>query len=232
MFEVPSPPLVGVAAIVANRLLAFRGDVFHRSGDEVGGGEDLEILLGVPTAFRAINHFLCLLVPGDFLKRKRGTEHVFGEIATTCNVVRTDRFVASVETEAAVFPGEHLVSFLPGEEFFPDESLDEAVPEQFDKRGKGLIGHEVEAIFRIDQARGAENVQVRMEAEIISEGLDSSDGGQLSAWEIETSPHPVTQGFDRDVEEKGEQFSPLPKDAAEDFGNRKDDLAVWDIEAN
>ena len=74
-----------------------------------------------------------------------------------------------------MFPGEHLVSFLPGEEFFPDESLDEAVPEQFDKRGKGLIGHEVEAFFRIDQARGAENVQVRMEAEIISEGLDSSD---------------------------------------------------------
>jgi hypothetical protein len=90
----------------------------------------------------------------------------------------------------------------------------------------------VEAIFRIDQAHGAENVQVRMEAEIISEGLDSSDGGQLSAREIETNPHPVTQGFDRDVEEKGEQFSPLPKDGAEDFGNRKDDLAVWDIEAN
>ena len=57
-------------------LLAFLGDVFHRRGDEVGGGENLKILLGVPTAFRAINHFLCLLVPGDFLKRKRGTEHV------------------------------------------------------------------------------------------------------------------------------------------------------------
>jgi hypothetical protein len=131
-----------------------------------------------------------------------------------------------------VFPSEHLVSFLPGEEFFPDESLDEAVPEQFDQRVKGLIRHEVEAIFQINQAHGAENVQVRVEAEIISEGLDSSNGSQLSTWEIETGPHPVTQGFDRHVEEKGEQFSPLPKDGAEDFGNRKDDLAVWDIEAN
>lgn len=71
-----------------------------------------------------------------------------------------------------------------------------------------------------------------MEAEIISEGLDSSDSGKLSAREIETDPHPVTQGFDRDVEEEGEQFSPLPKYGAEDFWNREDDLAVWNAEAD
>ena len=41
---------VGVEAVIANRLLAFGWDVFDSGGEEVGGFEDFEVALGVPTA--------------------------------------------------------------------------------------------------------------------------------------------------------------------------------------
>ena len=63
--------------------------------------------------------------------RDPDAEQVFRELLTARDAA--DRFVSGIEAEAAVLPGEHLVSFLPGEEFFPDESFDEAVAEQFDK---------------------------------------------------------------------------------------------------
>jgi len=61
---------VGVEAVVAQRLLAFRWDVEKSGGDEVGGGEDFEVALGGVVAFGAVDDGLAGGVPSDFLKRE------------------------------------------------------------------------------------------------------------------------------------------------------------------
>ena len=46
---------VGVEAVIADGLLAFGRDVLNGGGGEVGGFEDFEVALGVPTASEAID---------------------------------------------------------------------------------------------------------------------------------------------------------------------------------
>jgi hypothetical protein len=61
---------VGIEAVVADGLLAFRWEVEQSGGDEVGGGEDLEVALGGVVAFGAVDDGLAGGVPSDFLKRE------------------------------------------------------------------------------------------------------------------------------------------------------------------
>jgi hypothetical protein len=69
-----APGFVGVEAVVADGLLAFRWEVEQSGGDEVGGGEDLEVALCSVMAFGAVDDGLTGGVPGDFLKREGMTQ--------------------------------------------------------------------------------------------------------------------------------------------------------------
>ena len=100
-----------------------------------------------------------------------------------------------------------------------------------------------------DRKGTREEIAARREAEVIAcvrklgvtaQVLDIPDGELVCKRRPKSAAftsgqqrwRPVVRLGDRDGEEKGEQFSSFPKDGAEDFGNRKDDLAVRDIEAN
>ena len=65
---------VGVEAVVADGLMAFGWNVFDGGGEEVGGFEDFEVALGVPTAARAIDDGFGVGVPSDFLEGEGGTQ--------------------------------------------------------------------------------------------------------------------------------------------------------------
>lgn len=69
-----APGFVGVEAVVADGVLALGRDVLDDGGEEVGGGEDFEVALGVPTAAGAVDDGLGGGVPMDFLEGERGAQ--------------------------------------------------------------------------------------------------------------------------------------------------------------
>ena len=81
---------IGVEAVVADGLLAFRWEVEKSGGDEVGGFEDLEVALGSVMAFGAVDDDLAGGVPGDFLEGERMAQQIFRETLATGDVVGGD----------------------------------------------------------------------------------------------------------------------------------------------
>ena len=161
-----SAGLVGVDAVVADSVVVAVGDVFDDSGEKVGGGEDFEIALGFPVAAGAVDDGGGFLLPGDFLQGERRPQEVLGELAAAIDVVGGDGFLSGVEVEAAVFPGEEIAGFFPGEKLVADKGCDEAVAEKFGEGVEGMGGgggEEMEAACLIEESAGAEDVDVRME---------------------------------------------------------------------
>jgi hypothetical protein len=54
--------------------------------------------------------------------------------------------------------------------------VEEAVAEEFDGGGDVFSGHAVEATIRGEKAVGGEDVEVRVEDQIVAEGVDGGDG--------------------------------------------------------
>ena len=80
-----------------------------------------------------------------------------------------------------VFQVEELIGFLLRQEFFIDEGFDEKVSKNLTECGKAFVLIQgVEAILRIDQAIGGEDVHVGMESQVITKGVDDGNGGDLS----------------------------------------------------
>jgi len=90
----------------------------------------------------------------------------------------------------------------------------------------------MKAVFSVDQSAGGQHVKVGMKTDVIPEGVDRRDGGKLAVRQIETSLHPFPERFDGLMEENGEQFPSLAKDAAKRLWNREDVLPMGDIEAD
>ena len=139
--------------------------------------------------------------PGDFLERKGCAQEVFSELAAAVAVVCGDGFFSGVQVEAAVFPVEEVAGFLFGEKFVVDEPADEAVAEEFGEGVEGGFrngGKEVEEAGLIEDAAGAENVDVRVPHKVVAKGLDAGDGGEFALrrrWVVELEAHPVAEGF-------------------------------------
>ena len=81
---------IGVEAVVADGLLAFRWEVEKSGGDEVGRFEDLEVALGGVVAFGAVDDGFGGGVPGDFLEGERMAQQIFRETLATGDVVGGD----------------------------------------------------------------------------------------------------------------------------------------------
>ena len=81
---------IGVEAVVADGLLAFRREVEKSGGDEVGRFEDLEVALGGVMAFGAVDDGFGGGVPGDFLEGERMAQQIFRETLATGDVVGGD----------------------------------------------------------------------------------------------------------------------------------------------
>jgi hypothetical protein len=186
---------VGVEAVVADGLLAFRWEVEQSGGDEIGSFEDLEVALGGVMAFGAVDDGLAGGVPGDFLEGKGMAEEVFRQTFTTVGVVGGDGlFSAVVDIEAGVFPGEEIGKFGGTDEFGVAEGVKEAVAEEFDGGREVFGGHAVEAAVGGEESVGGEDVEVGVIDQVIAEGVDSGDGSDAAVGEAEAGAEGVLEG--------------------------------------
>lgn len=206
---------VGIEAVVADGLLAFGREVEECCGDKVGGGEDLEVALGGVVALGAVDDGLGGGVPGDFLEGEGMAEEIFGEAFAPGTVVGGDGlFAAVVDVEAGVFPGEEVGEFTGADEFGCAEGVEEAVAEEFDGGGEVFSGHAVEAAVGGEESVGGEEVEVRVEDEVVAEGVDGGDGTEFSMGEVETGAEGIAEGFGGGMEEVGEELAAFAEDAA------------------
>ncbi|MDA7522009.1 hypothetical protein N8518_02675, partial [Akkermansiaceae bacterium] len=224
---------VGVEAVVANGLLAFGREMKKGSGNEVGGFEDLEVALGGVVAFGAVDDSLGGGVPSYFLEGKGMAEEVFCQALATGGVVGGDEFFAAVvDAEAGVFPRKETGEFLGADEFGLLEGVEEAMPEKFDGGRKVFGGHAVEAAIGCEESVGSEKVEVRVEDEVVAEGVEGGDGSDAALGEVEPGAEGVLKAFDGGMKEYGEGLAAFPEDATQDFWDGEDELAVGNFVAD
>jgi hypothetical protein len=125
-------------------------------------------------------------------------------------------------------PGEEIGEFFRADEFGVAQGVEEVVAEEFDGGGEVLCGHAVEAAVGSEESVGGEDMEVRVEDEVVAEGVDGGDGPEFSVREAEASAEEVAEGIGGSVEEVGEELATFAEDAAEDLGDGKDELAVGD----
>lgn len=219
---------VGVGAVVADGLLAFRWDV--EKSDEVGGCVDLEVALGVVVALGAVDDGLGGGVPSDFLEGERMAEEIFGEAFPAGVVVCGDGFSPPLSIwKPECFQERRSGSFL--DEFGAAEGVEKAVEEEFDGWGEVFGGHAVEAAVGSEESIDGKDMEVGVENEIVAEGVDSGHGGEFSIGEIEAGGK-IAEGGGGGVEEMGEEVAAFAVDAAQDFWDGEDELAVGDFVAD
>ena len=223
---------IRVEAVVADGLLASGWDVVDGGGEEVGGAEDFKVALRAPTAAGAVDDGLRFRVPVDFLEGKWSAQQILGEALAAFGVAGGDGFFAAVDVEAAVFPREEVGGFLGAEMFLIAEDLEKAMAEEFGDGGEAVLGHGVEAPLVVEQAVCGEDVEVRVEDEVVAEGVDGGSGGDATAGQTEPGAEGVAQGLDGGLEKEVEEVPALAEDAAEHFRESEDELAVRDFVAD
>jgi len=90
----------------------------------------------------------------------------------------------------------------------------------------------VEAAVGREETVGGEDVEMGMEDEVVAEGVDGGDGAEFAVGEIEAGAEGVAEGFRGGLEEVGEEVAAFAEDAAQDFGDGEDELAVGDFVAD
>lgn len=71
-----------------------------------------------------------------------------------------------------------------------------------------------------------------MEDEVVAKGVQGGCGGEAALGQIQACAEVVPQAVGGGLEELGEESAAFAEDAAQDFGNGKDELAVGDGVAN
>jgi len=102
------------------------------------------------------------------------------------------------------------------------------VAEEFGHGAEVGSGHAVEAAFLIEEAVGGEDVDVGVEKEVVAEGVDGGGGGDSTMGEVEAGAEGVAEGVGSGFKEKMEEVAAFAEDAAQHFGDGKDELAVGD----
>jgi hypothetical protein len=80
-------------------------------------------------------------------------------------------FAAVVDVEAGVFPGEEVGEFAGADELGFAEGVEEAVAEEFDGGVEVFGGHAVEAAVGGEESVGSEDVEMRVEDEVVRRQL-------------------------------------------------------------
>jgi len=89
----------------------------------------------------------------------------------------------------------------------------------------------VEAPVAVHESGGGEDVKMRMEVQVVAEGLNRGDGGESAIGKLEPDPHPVLEALDGGGEEMVEELAALAENAADGFRHREDELPVRHVEA-
>ena len=110
-------------------------------------------------------------------------------------------FAAVVDVEAGVFPGEQVGEFAGADELGFAQGVEETVTEEFDGRREVFSGHAVEMAVGGEEAVGSEDVEVRVEDEVIAEGVNGGDGSEFALGEVEAGAEGVAESFGGGVKE-------------------------------
>ena len=82
--------------------------------------------------------------------------------------------------------------------------MEEAVVEGFDGWSEVLGGHAVEAAVGGEESVGGQDVEVRVEDEVVTEGVDGGDGADAAVGEAETGAEGFLEGGGGGVEKESE----------------------------
>ena len=160
-------------------------------------------------------------------------EEVLGQAFATGGVVGGHGFFAAVvDREAGVFPGEEVGELGRADEFGVAQGVEEAVAEEFDGGREVFGGHAVEASVGGEEPVGGKDMEVGVIDEVIAEGVDSGDGSDSAVGEGEAGAKGILKGGSGGVEQVGEEVAALAENAAQDFGDGEDELAVGDFVAD
>ena len=201
--------LVGVAAVIPDGVLVLGWDMFDGGGEELRGGEDLEVALGAPAAAGAVDDAAGLFHPSDLFEREGGAEEILRELLTARDAANGP--LSGINAESAVFPVQKLAGLTFADDLLVEQGRDEAVPEEFGERLEGLDRHFVEASVAVVEAGSGQEVEMGMEDEVVSEGLYRGDSGELPVGKIEAGAEPGAQALDGGAAEEGEQVTPSYK---------------------
>lgn len=178
-------------------------------------------------AFGAVDDGLGGGVPSDFLEGEGMAQKLLSEAFAAGAVMGGHGlFAAIVDVEAGMLPSEKVGEFFRADEFGLAQGVKEAVAKEFDGLGEVFNGHAVEAAVGSEESVGGEDVEVRVEDEVVAEGVDGGDGTEFPVGQLESDAEGVAEGFSGGVEEVGEESAAFAEDAAEDLGDGEHELAV------
>ena len=90
------------------------------------------------------------------------------------------------------------------------QGVEETVAEEFYGGGEAFLRHAVESPIGGEESIGGQDMDMRMEDQVIAEGVDGGDGSNATVGKIETSAEGILEGGCGSVEEVGEEFPPSP----------------------
>ena len=78
--------------------------------------------------------------------------------------------------------------------------------EEFDGGREVFGGHAVEAAIRGEESVGGEDVEVRVEDEVVAEGVDGGDGAEFAVGQLQSDAEGVAEGLIRPPRMAGSPF--------------------------
>jgi hypothetical protein len=89
---------------------------------------------------------------------------------------------------------------------------------------KGAIGGE--------EPIGSEKVEVGVKDEVVAKGVEGGNGPDAALGEVESGAEGVLKAFDGGMKEYGEELAAFSEDAAQDFWDGEDELAMGNFVAD
>ena len=112
-------------------------------------------------------------------------EEILGEAFAPGAIVGGDGFLAAVvDVEARMLPGEQVGEFAGADELGFAQGVEEAVAGEFDGGVAVFGGHAVEMAVGGEEAVGGEDVEVRVEDQVIAKSVDGADGSDAAVREV------------------------------------------------
>lgn len=148
-------------------------------------------------------------------------------------IVRRDGFFATiVDVEAGVFPCAELIKLPRADEPGLTQGVEEAVAKKLYGWGETFLRHAVEGAIGGEESIGGQDMDMRMENQVVAKGMDGCHGTDAAVGKIESCAEAILEGGCGRMEEMGEEVASFSKNPAQDSGNREDKLPVRHIVAD
>ena len=155
-----------------------------------------------------------------------------GEAFEGLAIVGPNGGLALVDVEAVVMPGEELVGLTGGNPLEFQQVVEDAVAEKLGELLATCSPDEVELVRVIKNTSGGETVDVGVISEVVAEGMNGEDDTSPAVGNSGLFPQPVLQGVGDEVAELAEALGLFTEDVAQNSGDGKNPVAMWDRQAN